>query len=358
MFFFFNDPATTGIYTLSLHDALPICDYLRKLGPTCIDDLIAMNALYRPGPLDSGMIDTYIDCKRGKKEIKYEHPMLESILKDTYGVIVFQEQVLKIAQEMAGYSLGKADILRKAMGKKQAEVMAQQKSEFIEGAIKRKIDKNAAEKIFDMIETFARYGFVKAHSTGYAVIAYQTAYLKAHYPAEFMAAALTNEMGNSSRVTIFKNECKDLGVELLPPDINEGHAFFSVAGGKILFSLAAVKNVGVSTVESINKEREKNGNFTDIFDFCRRVDFHSVNKKALESLIAAGAFDSIEANRARLYESAETLINYGASAQKDAQSGQAQLFGKADTISMMTPDRKSTRLNSSHTDISRMPSSA
>ena len=333
----FAEGRTIGIFQF---ESGGMRDYLRKLGPNCIDDLIAMNALYRPGPLDSGMIDTYIACKRGKKEIEYLHPMLEPILKDTYGVIVFQEQVLKIAQEMAGYSLGKADILRKAMGKKQAEVMAQQKSEFIEGAIKRKVDKKAAEKVFDMIESFARYGFVKAHSTGYAVIAYQTAYLKTHYPAEFLAAALTNEMSNSNRVTIFKNECKELGIELLPPDINEGFAHFSVFDGKIIFSLAAVKNVGISAVESIVKERDKGGKFTDIFDFCKRIDFRSVNKKALESMVASGAFDSVDKNRAKLHDNIEILVNFGAKVQREVQSGQSLLFGQDDTISMMTPSLK------------------
>ena len=303
-------------------------DYLRKLGPTAIDDLIAMNALYRPGPLDSGMIDTYIDCKRGRKEVKFIHPSLEPILKDTYGVIVFQEQVLKIAQDMAGYTLGNADVLRKAIGKKQAEVMAQQKNEFIEGAVKNKVDKNIAEQVFDMIETFARYGFVKAHSTGYAIIAYQTAYLKAHYPAEFLAAALTSEMSNSSRVTLFKNECKELGIELLPPVVNEGFSYFTVVDNQIIFSLAAVKNVGISAVEAIVEAREKTGKFTDIVDFCNRVDLRIVNKKALESLIASGAFDSIEPNRAKLFHNVENLINYGAGVQKEAKSGQSSLFGE------------------------------
>ena len=312
-------------------------DYLRKLGPTCIDDLIAMNALYRPGPLDSGMIDTYIDCKRGRKEMKFIHPILEPILKDTYGVIVFQEQVLKIAQDMAGYSLGKADILRKAIGKKQAEIMAQQKSEFIDGAVKNKIDRKIAEQVFDMIETFARYGFVKAHSTGYAIIAYQTAYLKAHYPAEFLAAALTSEMGNSNRVTVFRNECKELGIEFLPPVINDGLGHFTVVDGKIVFSLAAVKNVGVSAVESIVKAREEGGPFIDMADFCSRVDPRSVNKKALESLVACGAFDAVEANRAMLYNNVENLINYGSKVQREAQSGQSSLFGEASTEEIMKP---------------------
>ena len=270
--------------------------------------------------------------------MKFPHPVLEPILKDTYGVIVFQEQVLKIAQDMAGYSLGKADILRKAIGKKQAEIMAEQKSEFIEGAVKKKIDKKIAEQVFDMIETFARYGFVKAHSTGYAVIAYQTAYLKAHYPAEFMAAALTSEMGNSNRVTTFKNECKELGLELILPDINEGFSYFTVADGKIVFSLAAVKNVGISAVEAIVEAREEGGKFADIFDFCRRVDMHVVNKKAMESLIASGVFDSIESNRALLFRNVESLVNFGARAQKEAESGQSSLFGEADHAEIMKPN--------------------
>ncbi|MCP4583310.1 MAG: DNA polymerase III subunit alpha [candidate division Zixibacteria bacterium] len=313
-------------------------EYLRKLGPTCIDDLIAMNALYRPGPLDSGMIDTYIDCKRGRKKMKFPHPVLEPILKDTYGVIVFQEQVLKIAQDMAGYSLGKADILRKAIGKKQAEIMAQQKSEFIEGAVKKKVDKKIAEQVFDMIETFARYGFVKAHATGYAVVAYQTAYLKAHYQAEFIAAALTSEMGNSNRVTAFKNECKELGIELLPPDINEGFSYFTVVDGQIVFGLAAVKNVGISAVEAVVEAREDGGKFTDIADFCKRADLRVVNKKALESLIAAGAFDSIDSNRAKLFHNVENLASYGISVQKEAQSGQSSLFGEVAQAEIMKPN--------------------
>ncbi len=336
----FADARTTGVFQF---ESSGMRDYLRKLEPACIDDLIAMNALYRPGPLDSGMIDTYIDCKKGKKEIRYEHPLLEPILKDTYGVIVFQEQVLKIAQVMAGYSLGKADILRKAMGKKQAEVMAQQKSEFIKGSIKRKIDEKIAEKVFDMIETFARYGFVKAHSTGYAVIAYQTAYLKTHYPAEFMAAALTSEMGNSNRVTIFKNECNELRLELLPPDINEGFAHFSVVEHKICFGLAAVKNVGTLAVGAIVRARDEGGKFTDMLDFLKRVDLHTVNKKALESLIASGAFDSVEPSRAKFHANVETLVGFGARVQKEVQSGQEQLFGMDDSIGMMAPDLKETK---------------
>lgn len=333
----FAEGRTVGVFQF---ESGGMRDYLRRLGPTCIEDLITMNALYRPGPLDSGMIDIYIECKKGKRETKYEHPLLEPILKDTYGVIVFQEQVLKIAQEMAGYTLGKADVLRKAMGKKQAEVMAEQKNEFIEGAIKKKINRKIAERVFDQIETFGRYGFVKAHSTGYAVIAYQTAYLKIYYPQEFLAAALTSEMGNTSRVNVFKKECKDLNIELLPPDINEGYAHFSVSDSKILFGLAAVKNVGHSAVESIVDARQEGDKFTDIFDFCSRVDHRLVNKKALESLVASGAFDSIYQARSTLYENVEMILNYGVKAQKEALSGQALLFGQAESSALMKPKLK------------------
>jgi DNA polymerase III subunit alpha len=325
VFKLFAEGRTVGIFQF---ESSGMRDYLRKLEPTDINDLIAMNALYRPGPLDSGMIGVYIDCKKGLKQMAFEHPLLEPILKDTYGVIVFQEQVLKIAQEMAGYSLGKADILRKAMGKKQAEVMAQQKIEFIDGAIKRGIDTKIAEKVFDQIETFGRYGFVKAHSTGYAMIAYRTAYLKAHFPQEFLAASMTSEMGDISKILIFKKECKEMGIELLPPNINEGFPHFSVSEGKIIYGLAAVKNVGVSAAESIVNARAEKGKFSDIFEFCSRVDTRLVNRKSLESLVACGSFDSLHPIRSRVYDSIDMALNYGAQYQKDSRAGQSLLFGQ------------------------------
>jgi DNA polymerase-3 subunit alpha len=326
VFKLFAEGRTVGIFQF---ESSGMRDYLRKLEPTDVNDLIAMNALYRPGPLDSGMINVYIECKKGIRKMAFEHPLLEPILKDTYGVIVFQEQVLKIAQELAGYSLGKADILRKAMGKKQAEVMAQQKIEFIEGATKRGIDKKIAEKVFDQIETFGRYGFVKAHSTGYAMIAYRTAYLKTHFPQEFLAASLTSEMGDTSKILVFKKECKEMGIDLLPPNINECFAHFSVSEGKIIYGLAAVKNVGVSAAESIVNARLEKGKFADIFDFCSRVDIRLVNRKALESLVACGAFDSIHPVRSRVYDSIDIALNYGAQYQKDNKAGQSLLFGQS-----------------------------
>jgi DNA polymerase-3 subunit alpha len=206
--------------------------------------------------------------------------------------------------------------------------MAQQKIEFIEGASKRGIDRKIAEKVFDQIETFGRYGFVKAHSTGYAIIAYRTAYLKTHFPQEFLAASLTSEMGDTSKILMFKKECKEMGIELLPPDINECFAHFSVSDGKIIYGLAAVKNVGVAAADSIVNARLEKGKFTDIFDFCSRVDTRLVNRKALESLVACGAFDSIHPIRSRVYDSIDIALNYGAQYQKDHKAGQSLLFGQ------------------------------
>jgi len=302
-------------------------EYLRKLQPNCLEDLTAMNALYRPGPLDAKMIDVYIDRKKGVKEIEYAHPILESTLRVTYGVIVFQEQVLKIARELAGYSLGEADILRKAIGKKQADVMAEQKDKFIKGAQERNVDKATASKIFEQIETFGRYGFVKAHSACYAFIAYQTAYLKVHYPVEFMAALMTSEMSDTSRILEFKTECERMNIELRKPDINSGEPGFSVDGSSILFGLAAVKNVGESAVEAIVKARDEGEKFSDIFDFCSRVDLRSVNRRTIENLIMAGAMDEIGPGRSVLYGSVETAINYGSKIQRDKETRQSTLFG-------------------------------
>jgi DNA polymerase-3 subunit alpha len=302
-------------------------EYLKKLKPTVLEDLTVMNALYRPGPLDAGMIDIYIKRKHEPGQIPYDHPMLEPILKDTYGVIVFQEQVLKIAQELAGYTLGEADILRKAMGKKQADIMAEQKGIFIKGAFARGIDRRMAEKIFEQIETFGRYGFVKAHSACYAYVAYQTAYLKVHYPVEFMAALMTSEMSNTDRIMELLNECGRMEIEARPPDINRGFGHFSVDGKAIIFGLTAVKNVGQSAVDSIVAAREKDGPFSDLFDFTSRVDLRLVNKRTIESLVMSGAMDSLGSHRAALLAAVENAIAYGASIQREKESGQSTLFG-------------------------------
>ncbi len=312
-------------------------EYLKKLKPTCLEDLTAMNALYRPGPLDAKMIDTYIECKHGKKEIECAHPTLKEILKETYGVIVFQEQVLKIARELAGYTLGEADILRKAMGKKQADVMAEQKGKFVAGATAQKIDKKTAEKIFDQIETFGRYGFVKAHSACYAYVAYQTAYLKVHHPVEFMAALMTSEMGDTARILELRNECERMNITVKPPDINRGLGYFSVEGDVILFALTGVKNVGQAAVESIVAARKDGGKFTDLFDFTGRVDLRAVNKRTIESLVMSGAMDSLGSHRAELLAGVEAAIANGSTLQKEKDSGQSTLFGGPEQVTFAKP---------------------
>lgn len=330
----FSKGDTVGIFQF---ESGGMREYLKKLKPSSLEDLTAMNALYRPGPLDAKMIDVYIDRKKGKEEIKYVHPLLESILKVTYGVIVFQEQVLKIARELAGYTMGEADILRRAIGKKQADIMAEQKDKFIEGAQERKVDKATAQIIFEQIETFGRYGFVKAHSACYAFIAYQTAYLKTHYPVEFMAALMTSEMSDSSRIMEFKNECDRIKIKLEKPNINVGASGFSVDKSSILFGLAAVKNVGENAVASIVGARTESGNFKDIFDFCSKVDLRSVNKRAIENLILAGAMDEIGPHRATLYASVEAAANYGSKVQKDKEARQSSLFGGGDNTIEASP---------------------
>ncbi len=286
-------------------------DYLRKLHPETFSDLTVMNALYRPGPLDGGVIDTFIERKHGKNKVEYLHPSLEKILGATYGVIVFQEQVLKIANVLAGYSMGKADLLRKAMGKKDADLMAAQKKEFLEGADARNIDRKISEKVFHQIETFARYGFNKAHATCYAYIAYQTAWLKRYYPQEFMAALMTSEINDTDRVYVLLEECRRMGIEVLPPDVNYSKSDFSVVDGKVRFGLQAVKNVGEGPAMAIVKERLKNGAFRDLADLVSRVPIRSLNRRTLESLISAGACDSLEGTRAQKFAVVEAVLEFG-----------------------------------------------
>ena len=285
-------------------------DYLRKLGPETFTDITAMNALYRPGPLDSGMIDIYIERKRGAKDIKYLHPKLEKILGSTYGVIVFQEQVLHIANALAGYSMGKADLLRKAMGKKDAELMAAQKKEFLGGSHKNKIDDAIAEEVFNQIETFARYGFNKAHSTCYALIAYQTAWLKHYYPHEFMAALMSSEINNSDRIHQFLEECRRMKIKVLPPDVNKSKVDFSVVERQVRFGLMAVKNVGEAPAKAIVDAREENGPYSSVPDLVSRIPLKSLNRRILESLIAAGACDTLKGNRAQKHESVTAMLEF------------------------------------------------
>ena len=299
-------------------------DWLRKLKPTCISDLVAMNALYRPGPME--MIGDFIARKHGTQQISYLHPKLESVLKETYGVIVYQEQVMKIASEIAGFTLAKADLMRRAMGKKDKALMAAMKKEFVDGAGALGTAKKLSSDIFDLIEKFASYGFNKSHSVAYSVIAYQTAYLKAHYPAEFMAATLSSEIGSTEKIVKLIDDCRKMGIDVLPPDVNESSNDFNVVGGRIRFGLCAIKNVGESAIETVIRSRQGEGKFENIFDFCGRVDLRLVNKKCLESLVQAGAFDSMGDNRAQFMENLERGAAFGQAAQTRQSNGQSSLF--------------------------------
>ena len=317
----FGKGHTTGVFQF---ESSGMTDWLRKLKPTSISDLTAMNALYRPGPME--MIGDFIRRKQGVQKIEYLHPKLEPILKETYGIIVYQEQVMKIASEVAGFSLAKADIMRRAMGKKDKELMAKQKTEFISGAVSRSFTKKAAGDIFDMIEKFASYGFNKSHSVAYSVLAFQTAYLKAHYPAEYMAAAISAEIGDTDSVVKLIEECRKMNLPVLPPDVNESDVQFVVTPSGIRFGMSAIKNVGVSAVQDIIRTRKKHGRFENLFDFSRNVDLRLVNKKTLEGLIQAGAFDSITANRASLFDCVEKAIQFGQNAKSQSSKGQSSLF--------------------------------
>lgn len=319
---------TTGVFQL---ESSGMREMLRDLRPSCFEDVIAAVALYRPGPLNSGMVKDFIERKHGRKKVVYDLPELEPILKDTYGVIVYQEQVMQIARTLAGYSLGGADLLRRAMGKKDAAVMAKEKIPFLAGAKEQGIDLKKAEAIFDLMAMFAEYGFNKSHSAAYALIAYQTAYLKAHYPVEFMAALLTEDMGNTDKVVKNISDCREMGIEVLPPDINESALSFRVIGKSIRFGFGAIKNVGESAILSILEAR-KEGPFSDIFNFCERVDLRKVNKRVLESLVKCGAFDSTGAKRSALFAVLEEAASVGQRIQEERDSAQVSLFGTAEIV--------------------------
>ena len=314
-------------------------EFLKKLQPTVIEDLIAMNALYRPGPMEN--INDFISRKHGKKKIVYPHPLMEPILKETYGIIVYQEQVMQIAHEIAGFTLAEADIMRRAMGKKIKSLMTELSIKFVEGAEKKDIPKKKAEDIFALIEKFAQYGFNKSHSTAYAYVAYQTAWLKTHYPAEFMSANLTSEMGTIDRVVILINECKKLGIEVTPPDINVSFEDFRpVNESTISYGLNAIKNVGAKALETIIEERSENGKYESIFDLCARVDQQKVNKRVLESLVMSGTMDSVEGNRAQKFAAVDAAIKYGQQMQSEKDRNQVDLFGGSgqDDELIRTPD--------------------
>ncbi len=301
-------------------------EVLTKFKPSVFEDLIAILALYRPGPLESGMVDDFINRKHGRTQIEYPLEQLESILKETYGVIVYQEQVMSIAKELADYSLGEADLLRRAMGKKKASEMAEQKTRFEKGAAKNKIDPEKAAYIFDLMEKFAGYGFNKSHSAAYAMITYQTAYLKSHYPSEFMAAQLTCDTGNPDKITSYISECHNMGLKILPPHVNASFQTFHVSDSKIVFGLGAVKNVGENAVNSILEARKEGGAFCSIHDFARRVDLRKVNKKVLESLIKCGAFDGMGPNRRSMLDALDSTLEQASSFQREKSEGQFNLF--------------------------------
>jgi DNA polymerase-3 subunit alpha len=319
----FHSGLTSGVFQFESHG---MRDVLRRYKPNSIEDLTALNALYRPGPIQGGMIDDFIDRKHGRKKIEYELPELKEILEETLGVIVYQEQVMQIANRLAGYSLGEADLLRRAMGKKKPEEMALQRERFINGAVKRDFPSKKIEKIFDLMAQFAGYGFNKSHSAAYALLAYHTAYLKTHYPVEFMAALLTSVTGNTDDVVKYINECREMGIAVEPPDINVSDANFTPHGNAIRFGLAAVKNVGHNAIDSIVAARKELGKLKSIYEFCEKVDLRLLNKRVLESLIKSGAMDSL-GRRAQLMAVLDKAMEHAQKAQRDAESGQHGLFG-------------------------------
>ncbi len=330
----FSNGQTTGVFQF---ESPPMREYLKKLHPTSINDLAAMNALYRPGPME--FINEFIERKFGKTKVTYLHPLLEQILKETYGIIVYQEQVIQIANKIGGMSLAEADLLRRAMGKKDLKAMAKLKKQFLEGAVKNGIKMSVAEKIVENIEKFANYGFNKSHAVAYSLVAYQTAYLKAHYTPEFLAANLTNEFGNSDKVAAFLEDCRKLQIEVLPPDVKNPSVNFNVENAKIRFGMSAIKNVGKPAVEELIRVRKNTDqNFTSIFDFCSKVDTRIVNKRGLEGLVLAGAFDSVNDNRAALFASVESALEFGHKVQNSKITSENSLFGDShEDMEIKTP---------------------
>jgi DNA polymerase-3 subunit alpha len=315
---------TGGIFQF---ESRGMTDILRRVKPNRLADLTALNALYRPGPIQGGMIDDFIARKMGRKKVTYELPQLQEILEETYGVIVYQEQVMQIAAAVAGFSLGEADVLRRAMGKKKHEEMVAMREKFLAGAARKKVDAKKAERLFDLMEQFAGYGFNKSHSAAYAVIAYQTAYLKAHYPVEFMSALLTAEIGNQDKLTHYLNQCRDMGIGILPPDVNSSDRTFTPAGKSIRFGLTAIKNVGEAAIESVLEARVRLGQFDSLYQLCENVDLRLLNKRVLESLIKAGATDSLGAHRAQMMAALDQAMEFGQNRQRQQSAGQGGLFG-------------------------------
>ena len=327
----FSDGLTSGVFQF---ESSGMKDILRRFKPSSIEHLTALNALYRPGPIGGGMVDDFIKRKHKSKLVEYELPELKQILEETYGVIVYQEQVMQVANMVAGYSLGEADLLRRAMGKKKVEEMAAHRERFVKGAREKGFkDEKKVTRLFDLMEQFAGYGFNKSHSAAYAVLAYRTAFLKAHYPNYFLASVLTSERGSQDKVVKYIHECREMGIPILPPDVNVSDVFFTPSATGIRFGLAAIKNVGESAIASISREKP----FKSLFDFCDRVDSRTVNKRVIESLIKAGAFDTVNPARALLYNNIDRAIDWGQRKQREREVGQGGLFGSQ---GMMMGDRQ------------------
>src|SRR5690606_11989820 len=304
-------------------------DALRRMRPTCIEDIVALVALYRPGPMEN--IPTYCEVKNGQRELQSIHPLIDHILEETQGIIVYQEQVMQIAQVMAGYSLGGADLLRRAMGKKIAAEMAKERPKFIKGSIANGVDEKKAGEVFDLLEKFANYGFNKSHAAAYAVVSYQTAWLKANHPVEFMAAVMNCDRHLTDKLAVYKRECDRMGIEIVPPCVNRSAPLFTVKEGRIHYALGALKGVGVDAMRLIEEGREDRP-FTDLHDFARRVDMRRVGKRPLEMLVRAGAFDVLDENRARVLKSLDGLVAWSAAVQEQAASAQSSLFGGGEDL--------------------------
>ncbi len=314
---------TQGVFQL---ESPGMRDLLKKMQPDCFEDVIALLALFRPGPLESGMVDAYVKCKHGHQKVKYDLPQLKDILQETHGVILYQEQVMKIASVLSGFTLGDADILRRAMGKKKPEEMEQQKEKFLTGCKAHKVPENKAERIFELIAKFAGYGFNKSHSAAYALVSYQTAYLKAHYPLQFFGALISSEMDNADKVLRYINDCRSMDISIQPPDVNLSYRDFSVANDQLVFGLGAIKNVGSAAIDSILETREGLGRFSSLNEFCEHVELQKVNKRVIESLIKSGAFDSLGQTRAGMMKLLPGAMEAGQTRQRDRELGQASMF--------------------------------
>ncbi len=323
---------TAGVFQF---ESPGMTDILQRVKPSRLADLTALNALYRPGPLQGGMVDDYIARKSGKKRVSYDLPQLKEILEETYGVIVYQEQVIQIFNRVAGFTLGEADVVRRAMGKKKHEEMVANREKFLAGAKKNNVPAAKAERLWELVEQFAGYGFNKSHSAAYGLVAYQTAYLKTHYPVEFMSALLSAEIGNQDKMTKYLNECRDMNINILPPDVNASDLTFTPAGSSIRFGLTAIKNVGAAAIESVVAARKELGRFDTLVQFCENVDLRLLNKRVIESLIKAGAFDSLGARRSQHMAVLDRAMDLGQKRQRQTVSGQHGLF--MDDLSLAPP---------------------